>query len=99
PCNMLSVRQVWESDSPKSGTDPLGPGITTFVAKPNEPPENVALRMAYEIDEHHGEFGHSPPWTEMDVFEADLSPDLQNGFTELGTTACEVTQNGFVCRR
>jgi hypothetical protein len=59
----------------------------------------MCARIAGDVDEHHGEFGHDPPWREIEVFGADLNDRLQNVFEELGAITFEKTRDGFVCRR
>jgi hypothetical protein len=55
--------------------------------------------MAAEVDEHHGEFAQEPPWSEIEVVGATLSPKLRTVFTEIGATEFASTAGGFVCKR
>jgi hypothetical protein len=79
--------------------DPLGPGITSFLAIEGESQEEMCSRLAGDVDEHHGEFSHDPPWSEILVFGVPLSERLRASFTELGASQFEITQDGFICRR
>jgi hypothetical protein len=97
--NMSAIQQVWESNLSDSKSDPLGPGVTTFVASEEETPEAICARIVYDVEAHHGEFAHEPAWSEIEVFGVKLSPALKKVFEEIGATAFESTQDGFICCR
>ena len=62
-------------------------------------PADICARIAETVDQHHGEFAHDPPWTELEVFGVELDAALQEVFKDLGATTFEPTPEGFVCRR
>ena len=99
PANVPFVRRFWESQLADSGPDPLASGITSFVAGEHEMPADICARIAETVDQHHGEFAHDPPWTELEVFGVELDSALQEVFKDLGATTFEPTPEGFVCRR
>ncbi|AKU98838.1 hypothetical protein AKJ09_05502 [Labilithrix luteola] len=59
----------------------------------------TSTRIASDIDEHHGEFAHDPPWSEIHVYGTPLSHELEQVFRELGATEFEPTKDGFISRR
>ncbi|HMR10978.1 MAG TPA: hypothetical protein PKA88_34605, partial [Polyangiaceae bacterium] len=66
---------------------------------PQESPAEICVRLSEELEAHHGEFAHDPPWSEIEVYGVSLSPELESVFRELGATAFESTIDGFICRR
>lgn len=99
PDNAPYIQNFWQSQQPDPGSDSLASGITSFVADANESPEAACARIVGDVDEHHGEFSHVPPWSEFEVFGVKLNSTLQEAFKDIGGTAFENTQDGFVCRR
>ncbi|RKG88136.1 hypothetical protein D7W82_11470 [Corallococcus sp. CA049B] len=97
--NTPVIQSVWKSGLVDEAVDPLSVGVTSFAAIEGESPEAMCARIAGTVDEHHGEFSHDPPWSEIEVFGVKLTPTLRHVFEELGATACTPTQQGFVCRR
>jgi hypothetical protein len=99
PANTPVIQRIWNNEPSASAGDQLGAGVTSFVANEKEFPEAICARIAGDLEEHHGEFAHDPPWSEIEVFGVKLSPVLQQAFEEIGATAFEPTPEGFICRR
>jgi hypothetical protein len=97
--NAPVIRQLWNGERANTPGDPLGSGVTAFTVNDAESAEATCARVAGDVDEHHGEFGHHPPWSEIEVFGTELSPALQVVFQSLGATVFVPTSEGFVCRR
>ncbi len=97
--NTPVIQEVWRSERSEPESDPLGRGVTSFGASEQESPEEICARIVGDVDEHHNEFAHDPPWSEIEVFGVKLSPRLQDVFMEIGATAFEGTPNGFIGRR
>ena len=99
PSNTPVISRFWETECLELGADPLGPGITSFKASEGEAAQEMCARIAGEIDEHHGELAHDPPWLEIAVYGATLDNRLREVFKELGATRFASTREGFICRR
>jgi hypothetical protein len=99
PINTPVIRQFWDAERGKPEEDPFGSGITSFKASEVETAEEMCTRIAGDIDEHHGEFAHDPPWSEIAVYGVTLNERLREVFAELGATEFEPTSGGFICRR
>jgi hypothetical protein len=97
--NAAAIRDVWAKQDPGDQSDPLGTGVTSFAADVSEPAETMCIRLAEVVDEHHGEYAHDPPWSEISVFGVPLSAELREAFARLGGTAFYPTAEGGVCRR
>lgn len=99
PTNMPVVHAVWAATTPDEDADTMGPGVTAFLALAGEAPEVACSRIALDVDDHHGEFGHDPAWSEIRVIGVSLVPDLEELFREVGATQVHATSDGFVCYR
>jgi hypothetical protein len=99
PNNTPAIDRFCEAERGEPAADPLGSGITTFEASELESAAEMCARIAEDIDEHHNELAHDPPWSEIEVYGVALDVRLRGLFTELGAMECERTDHGFVCRR
>src|SRR5262245_18136103 len=99
PVNNPAIKRVREAGGPDPSTEPQGTGVTSCHAAHTESTEDMAARIAADVDEHHSEFSHDPPWSEIAVFGAPLTERLRDLFMQLGATAFDSTADGFVARR
>jgi len=79
--------------------DPLTQGVSSFVREQNESTESLVIRVLDMIDEHHGEFAHEPPWSEVQVIGMELTDTVVEASRAYGVTQCETTRSGFVLER
>ena len=99
PTNSPMVQRIWNTERKSAEDDSLDSGATSFQSSERETPEQMCVRLATDLDDHHGEFGHEPPWSEIEVFGAKLTDEVRQTFRDLGVTVFEVTQDGFRCLR
>ena len=99
PSNTPAIQRFWTMDRLDPNAGLIDRGITSFAANEGESVEEMCVRIAEDIDEHHGEFAHDPPWTEIEVFGVPLSKRLEDVFIQLGATHFEPSREGFICRR
>ncbi|MBN9682351.1 MULTISPECIES: hypothetical protein [unclassified Corallococcus] len=97
--NTPVIQGIWKSGLVEAAADPLAVGVTSFATFEGESLEEMCARIADDVNVHHGEFAHDPPWSEIEVFGGKLTSILRHVFEELGATAFTPTQEGFVCRR
>lgn len=97
--NAPAIKDVWGRETLGKETDPLGTGVTAFEADIDEPADAICCRMAEEVAEHHGEFAHDPPWSEIRVVGVTLSPQLDEAFRAIGAVDVVAADDGFLCRR
>jgi hypothetical protein len=74
-------------------------GITLFKYAEADSSDQVCLDILETVDLHHGEYSHAPPWSEVEVYGAQLTPTLQSALVELGFSKFDVTTDGFVAVR
>jgi hypothetical protein len=86
---------VWVCDTPGNraaaaliwGDDPnydLESGVTTFKFAPNASRPEVAAAVLGDVDLHHGEFSHDPPWSVIEVIGCSPTESLVAAFAAFG---------------
>lgn len=99
PKNSAAIQQFWAGEKSDAFGDPLETGITSFKPREGESAQALCAGIAEYVDEHHNAYAHDPPWSEIEVYGADLDDQLREVFSDLGATSFEKTEEGFVCRR
>ncbi|HEY5958767.1 MAG TPA: hypothetical protein VIV60_19535 [Polyangiaceae bacterium] len=91
------AKLAWEA--PQRCDDPLLCGVSTFKREPEEKLDALIVRVLDMIDEHHGEFAHDPEWSEIDVYGACTSTEIEAAAADYGVNRCESAPFGFrLCR-
>src|SRR5262245_46789716 len=80
PANRAAAQRYWAHNPGRPHTE----GVTTFVLDASRP-DDLADVLS-EVDLHHGEYSHDPPYSVVEVFGADLTPALRQAFAEFGLT-------------
>lgn len=99
PQNAPAIRAAWAAETLDASVDPLGPGVTAFEDSSHETAAESCRRIASEVDEHHGELAHEPPWSEIRVVGVPLDPELEAIFRGIGAVQFRRLPDGFVCYR
>jgi hypothetical protein len=93
PANEIAVRKYASTVRWSEGEDPLGSGVTTFEsAEINEP-------FMENLWEHHGEYSHNPPLSEIVVIGASLTKTAADAWSEYGFIISQQERDGFTARR
>jgi hypothetical protein len=95
PENRLVANRAWASAQRVS----LEHGITLFKYSESDSSDQVCLDILETVDLHHGEYSHAPPWSEVEVYGAQLTPTLESALVELGFSKFHQTTDGFVAVR
>jgi hypothetical protein len=102
---------VWVCSTPENrphverarGAQPARPsiehGVTTFNVSDTDSPEEMLVGILDTVDIHHGEYSHSPPWSELEVYGASPTPAVRAALAEFGVRAFSGTKRGFHCSR
>ena len=94
--NTRAAQRYWEHTSPVD--DWVSLKVTTFT-RSSELPEQV-LDMAMElVEDHHGEFAHNPPVTEVLIVGPEPTKAMFGVLREWGFTRIQSTPEGVVCKR
>jgi hypothetical protein len=92
PVNKVAAQAVW---SEGANVHSLDRGATTFSGKPTDPPDEIVTSMLDTIDLHHGEYGHSPPLSVLEVYGAKPTTALSAALAERGFTNVSPMDDGF----
>lgn len=94
PYNDASAELVWRES--ESSDDPLQRGLSTYKRLPGESPEEEIVRLIEMIEDHHGEFAHTPPWSEIEVIGAHVDPQrMEATARDVGATSVVPTPEGL----
>lgn len=97
PANRAAARSIW-------GDDPiydLESGVTTFEFAPEASRPEVVAAILGDIDLHHGEFSHDPPWSVIEIIGCSSTDSLAAAFAAFGAQliatgadTCEAIRTG-----
>lgn len=74
-------------------------GITTFNDLNTLSPEEMLLGHLDTIELHHGSHSADPPYTVIEVFGMQLTPNAKNVLSEYGFIVFHITSTGFTASR
>lgn len=98
--NTPVIRDFWAEEVTTAETDdPLDSGVTSFEAFSGESREETCIRILETVDDHHGEWSHDPPWSEIEIIGVGFTPRLQAAFVEFGAESFTSTGSGFIAKR
>jgi hypothetical protein len=74
-------------------------GITSFNDLNSLSPEEILLSHLDTIELHHGSHSADPPYTVIEVFGAQLTPNTKNVLSEYGFDAFHTNSTGLTASR
>jgi len=92
--NYEPIRSLW-----KKRKAPEGGGITAFKFYPDGNPEDWFIDQMYDIDLHHGEYSHQPPYSVLNVVGVNWSDQIASELKKYGFTEYEITDEGFITKK
>ena len=95
PTNRPAVEHIWASDRSGPGAE----GVTIFKVSSGESPDQSCARILGDVDLHHGQFSHDPPFGAVEVFGALLTPLLERALGKLGFKDIVPREGGFRAER
>lgn len=93
--NCRAAESIWAARPEHS----LEIGVTTFEFNANDRPEQTLLRVVEDVDLHHGQYSHDPPWTVLEVFGASPTEEVVAALGAYGVRRIEQTPRGFAAFR
>lgn len=94
PTNRAAAEAIWRRTP--AGLPHTAPGaVTIFGVQLDESPAVWALAVIGDVDFHHGEYSHTPPYTALEVIGTEPTPDLQDALKDFGLTELESRADGF----
>jgi len=74
-------------------------GLTTFVVDPDSTPEVWLADILPNVDLHHGEHSHVPPYAGIEVFGARANSVVRKVLQQLGIGRIKERPGGFIATR
>ena len=96
PKNRAAANPVWKE---QGGEHSLEHGVTLFNASSEAEPDEVAASMIGTIDEHHGQYSHTPPCGCIRVYGCGASTRLVEALAGYGYTTIVRSEDGFSAGR
>ena len=98
-CATAENRLAAESSWANQPTYSLESGVTTFDVRDSDSAETMLINVLPEVDLHHGEYSHVPPWQALEVYGVAVTASIRDGLARYGVSEFVDTPDGFVCRR
>ncbi len=93
PVNESAVRKYASTVQFLEGEDPLSSGVTTFGSAEIDGP------FMENLWEHHGEYSHNPPLSEIVVIGAKPTKTTLEALFDYGFEICRQADEGFTAKR
>src|SRR5262245_58348546 len=74
-------------------------GVTTFKISDEQSSEQMVLSVLADVDLHHGEQSHSPPWDMLEVYGTHPTPAIRDALGAYEVGDIVPFANGFRCTR
>ena len=79
PQNTPVAHRLWRASTPDDDSD-----ITTFKPGSNLAPDEEAIRMLDDVEEHHAGYSADPPYSFLEIIGCQASDRLLAALSELG---------------
>jgi hypothetical protein len=95
PVNRQAAEEIWRAHP----CFPDSAGVTVFQVEDEESAEDMLIRVLGEIELHHGEYSHDPPWSILEVYGTGPTPVAEAALHEYSVNRLEATDQGFIAYR
>ena len=93
--NLPFVKQVWSQDKKYS----IESGVTKFDVSDNDSAEDIFVNILDDVDLHHGEFSHEPPWSIIEVYGVSVTQRIKSELSRYEEGRFEILEDGFIFHR
>lgn len=90
-----AAQKQWAEHPAQSHTE----GVTTFKVDSSASREVWCAEVLSDIDLHHGEYSHDPPYSAVEVLGTTLTRGLRERFNQYEMAEFEERPGGFVAKR
>jgi len=95
PVNRAAAEAIWASRPALTQFD----GVTTFRIDRGSAPEVWLAGVLPDVDLHHGEYSHVPPYAGIEVFGAGVTLVVREALGQLGIGNITERPGGFLAMR
>jgi len=96
PTNRAAAEELWAGhrDDPR---DPLEHGVTLFTPTIGRTPAEIAVDIMDTIVDHHSEWEHSPPMSEVEIHGMDDIDAIASALASIGMVVSSREGDSLVC--
>jgi len=98
PTNHGVIKSIWTSNPTEHNRDYLT-GITSFKVPADKTPEDWLLGALNLVEEHHGAYSQTPPYSILRVVGTVLTPRIRAQLESYGFVKFEDLRDGFVAHK
>jgi hypothetical protein len=91
PANRAAAQRLWRGRRERTHLD----GVTTFEVEPGRTPAEWCAAVLGQVDLHHGEYSHAPPYAAVEVIGAEPTAELRAALAQYGLTEVTPRPGGF----
>jgi len=91
PANRAAAERLWAPSAPQPSTQ----DVTTFAVDPAATPESWLVGILANLDLHHGEYSHDPPYSAIEVYGVSLTPEIRSRCSEYDLLRFVQRTDGF----
>lgn len=74
-------------------------GATIFRVGDDESPEDMVIHILSAVNQHHNQYSHDPPWSQIEVYGVAPTKNVREALQEYGVDDFRETPGGFICVR
>jgi len=98
PTNHGVINSLWRS-SPAEPYRGYLTGITSFKVAADTTPEDWLLGILNSVEDHHGEYSQTPPYSTLRVIGTVLTPRIRAQLESYGFVKFEDLRDGFIAHK
>ena len=97
--NRAAAERYWESHPTPIGAAALEAGVTTFDVDTSQSADEWCSAILSTVEEHHGEYSHVPPVSELEIYGTTPTPTLRSALEDSGFAPERENAGGFRASR
>lgn len=95
PVNRPCAESIWSTRDDQAAL----PNVTTFKVAAGESPEASCVGLLGTVDLHHGPYSQTPAYSAVEVFGAQLTPELREALAKFDLDSLTERPDGFRAER
>jgi hypothetical protein len=96
--NRRSAEIIWAATKNADSRDPLEHGVTLFDSPEGQTPEEMILNIIDTILEHHSEWEHDPPISELEIHGAPDNETFRAALESVPLLILGRESGGLLCK-
>lgn len=97
PTNRVAAEEVWAGQREDDPRDPLEHGVTLFKPTMGRTPADIVVEIMGTIFDHHSEWEHSPPMSELEIHGAPDTEAIASALASVGMVVSAREGDSLVC--